>query len=281
MTNRPASPNDLPTYRVRAVNTSPDSENRIHDDEIAPKYGFHGGLVPGVTVYGYMTVPLVERFSNDWLAHGSMQLRLHRPFYEGDLVVVSIGEVDHDAVPVQVTVTAAQQDGSVCATGLATIAGDSGWLGKLRPEELCGGTLPEPERRPVATRGSLTPGLVLGELIERFDSNVTEPTLTRAGEKLPLYYGPNAVAHPSFLLGLSNHLLMRNFKLGPWIHTASDVINFDVVRNGSDVVVRGCITDCYERKGHEFVELDILVLIDGEKPAQQVHHVVICQLRER
>lgn len=46
----------MPVHRVRAVNTAPDSENKMHDDRVAAQYGFQGGLVPGVTVYAYITV---------------------------------------------------------------------------------------------------------------------------------------------------------------------------------------------------------------------------------
>ena len=46
-------PELLPTYRVKARNTSSTSDNKIHDDAVAAKYGFRGGLVPGVTVREY------------------------------------------------------------------------------------------------------------------------------------------------------------------------------------------------------------------------------------
>ena len=39
-----------------AVNTAPDSENRMHGDEAA-RYGFSSGLVPGVDVLGYLALP--------------------------------------------------------------------------------------------------------------------------------------------------------------------------------------------------------------------------------
>ena len=45
-----ASP--LEPYRVVAFNTAHDSENKIHDDATARRFGFGGGLVPGVDVYG-------------------------------------------------------------------------------------------------------------------------------------------------------------------------------------------------------------------------------------
>src|SRR6185437_14019068 len=44
----------LQPYRVSAYNTSKFSENKIHDDTVARKFGFSGGLVPGVDVLAYM-----------------------------------------------------------------------------------------------------------------------------------------------------------------------------------------------------------------------------------
>jgi hypothetical protein len=47
-------------YRVVATNSSAASENRIHSDADAARWGFRGGLVPGVTLYGYACHVLLE-----------------------------------------------------------------------------------------------------------------------------------------------------------------------------------------------------------------------------
>jgi hypothetical protein len=44
----------LEPYRVEATNTAKASENKMHDDAVARKFGFSGGLVPGVDVMAYM-----------------------------------------------------------------------------------------------------------------------------------------------------------------------------------------------------------------------------------
>src|SRR6056297_3217229 len=59
----------MSTYQVTARNHAEASENRIHNDDIARRYGFEGALVPGMTVYGYLTHPLVARFGERWLSH--------------------------------------------------------------------------------------------------------------------------------------------------------------------------------------------------------------------
>ena len=47
-------------HTVDAFNISASSENKIHDDNIAKRFGFQGGLVPGVEVYAYMTNPIMQ-----------------------------------------------------------------------------------------------------------------------------------------------------------------------------------------------------------------------------
>ena len=121
-------------YQVRAKNTAVDSVNKIHDDAVAAKFGFRGGLVPGVIVYAYMTVPLVEKFGEAWLARGSMQVKFHQPFYEGEMVVV-YAEVDEDSEPTKVIIKAEREDGNVCATALATVNDEARWLGEAKIED--------------------------------------------------------------------------------------------------------------------------------------------------
>ena len=264
-------------YRVRARNTSVDSDNKIHDDAVAASYGFRGALVPGITVYAYMTVPLVERFGLDWLERGSIQVKFHQPFYATEEVIVN-ARVDADSEPIKVSVTAERGDGTVCATALATINDPSNWLGEAGVSDYPGAPLPEAESRREASRESLIAGAALGSIRQKFE--LPDATLLESlEERLPVYFGSQAIAHPFALLRLSNQILMSNVKLGPWIHTSSDVINRSAVRNGEEVSVRGRVRESFERKGHEFVVLDVLVVANGDRIVQQVRHTAIYRPR--
>lgn len=280
MTGKSDSVGDhLPLYQVRARNTSVTSDNKIHDDETAALYGFRGGLVPGVTVYAYMTVPLVSQFSGAWLERGSMQVKFHQPFYEGEQVFVR-SDVDSDSDPVKIVVRAEREDGIVCATGLATIDDTSEWLGPARLENYPVHALPLFDARPKADSESIVKGALLGTLTERL--NLTDSTMLREiGEPLPVYYGDDAVAHPAKLLGLANQILMNNFALGPWIHAASDLINSSAARDGEEISVRGRISDAFERKGHEFVTVDLLLVADETRVVEQVRHTAIYRIGNR
>src|SRR5437016_14283539 len=76
----------LPAHTLTAHNDAAASANKIHDDTVARQYGFRGGLVPGVSVYAYMTYPLVHSFGEAWLTRGTAQVQFAKPIYEGDQV---------------------------------------------------------------------------------------------------------------------------------------------------------------------------------------------------
>jgi len=267
----------LPLYRVRARNTASESENKIHDDLVAAQYGFRGALVPGVAVYGYMTVPIVARFGRAWLERGAMQVKFHQPVYDGDEVTVR-AELDAASVPIKVAVEAGRDDGVACATGLATVDDSSAWLGEPRLDDYPEAALPPMENRPTPSRETLRPGTPLGTLRTKLLVPDLE-LLEGLGETLPIYFGPAAPAHPMALLALANMILVRNFRLGPWIHAASELINHGAAINGEGISVRGLIRDVFERKGHEFVVLDLLFTAAGDRIVQHVRHTAIYQPR--
>jgi hypothetical protein len=271
----------LPVYTVTACNTSADSENRMHDDTTAAQYGFGGGLVPGVTVYAYMTVPVVQRLGIDWLKRGSMKVRFLQPFYDGEPVIVR-AEASVDAGLVNMKLRAERQSGELCATAEVALPRP----GKELPspidiqeitEEVA---LPAPEDRPAATAEFFRPGTIFGAVKERVDLGALGTSLLKQiEERLPVYYGPEAVIHPITLLSLCNRILMENRKLGPWIHAGSNLLNCGLVHDAEMITVRGLVYDCFERKGHEFVVLD-LVLSCGEKVVQKVRHTAIYNPRK-
>ena len=250
--SEPADATLSQVYRVRARNAATASENRIHDDATAARYGFRGGLVPGVTVYGYMTVPVVEHFGRAWLEGGAMQVRFFQPVYDGDEVIVKA--VADASSPL--SLTAERDDRTVCAKATATLGAPDVEPGLA---DYPPAPLPADDELPVAAREAFVTGAALGTL---------RATLSLKDAALPVA-----------LLELSNHLLMRNFKLGPWIHAASELTNYSAAHDGEVIEARGRVVDCFERKGHEFVVLDVLLVAGGTRIVQRVRHTAIYRPR--
>ena len=63
------------------------------------------------------------------------------------------------------------------------------------------------------------------------------------------------LAHPGWLLRFANWALSNTVRLGPWIHVSSDPRMVAPVHDGDQLEVRARVTDRYERKGHEIVDL--------------------------
>ena len=88
-------------YAVEAFNVAADSENKIHDDAVASRFGFSGALVPGTAVFGYMAHQPVARWGRDWLTRGTADCRFGHPVYQGATTTVSAHSAD-DVLALQV-----------------------------------------------------------------------------------------------------------------------------------------------------------------------------------
>ena len=74
------------TWSVHAKNLPEHSRNPIHTDEGGKAAGFDGALVAGVTVYAYLTNPILTLWGVDWLREGSSVVEFKSPVLADELV---------------------------------------------------------------------------------------------------------------------------------------------------------------------------------------------------
>src|SRR3954469_14168648 len=110
-------PSRLETWRGEAYNTAKQSENKMHDDSVARRFGFAGGLVPGVEVLAYMVHQPVARWGRAFLERGLIEARFIKPVYDGEIAEVSARDSD-EGLSLEVT-----SQGQLCATGSASLPG--------------------------------------------------------------------------------------------------------------------------------------------------------------
>ncbi|HKZ07842.1 MAG TPA: MaoC family dehydratase [Methylomirabilota bacterium] len=261
----------LPEYRLKARNTSTQSENAIHHDDVARRYGFGGGLVPGVTVYAYVTHPLVKAWGPAWLERGAASVRFTRPVLHGEETLVA-GAMDRAGQDVTASVTVRTGSGD-CSTATATLPEAP----PAAPNPAAYAGAPLPAERPPAVAANLPLGKVLGSPVNRYDEVRAAEWLDKVGDGLPLYRGRDALVHPAFYLDQANKALSLNVRLGPWIHVGSAIQHLSPARVGETLVTRGRVRSVFEKKGREFVELDLLITAD-DRPVAQVFHTAIYRL---
>jgi len=259
----------LRDHELVAHNTATRSSNLIHDDAVARQFGFAGGLVPGVDVYAYITHPLAEGWGRDWLEHGGLRARFLQPVYDGHRTTVTVREVEDGVAELAVVDDA----GQTCATATARRVVN----GPVPPLDDHPATPVPPQRVPPE------PGVVgalgrLGSVGANFRAEKATTYLDEVREQLPLY-AEEGIAHPGWLLRWANSILVAHVDLGPWIHVESDVRHLGLVHDGDRVEVRGRVARTFERKGHEFVELDLLLVANDSKPVHKITHTAIYRPR--
>ncbi|MGA9091880.1 MAG: hypothetical protein WB420_22570 [Bradyrhizobium sp.] len=259
----------LEAYRVEAYNTAKLSENKMHDDAVARRFGFSGGLVPGVDVMAYMMHLPVRRWGRAFLERGLIEARFVKPVYDGEIANVT-GEESDGVVSIEV-----ESRGQLCATGTASLPASRPSLSIADFPQIP----PVPERRPV-NEASYEPGKWLGTAPRAWAGEAATEYLTDVRERDPIYLR-EGLGHPGLLQRVMNRVLVDNAILGPWIHVGSRMQLLAASSNGDELTARARGAGNYDKKGHRFVELDALVVGNGRVPLAHCRHIAIYQPREQ
>jgi acyl dehydratase len=259
----------LETYRVEAYNTAKQSENKMHDDTVAKRFGFSGGLVPGVDVMAYMMHLPVAKWGRAFLERGLIEARFVKPVYDGEIAEVS-GEESNGVLSIEVL-----SRGHLCATGSASLPASAPSVSIANFSDVAAVA----ERRPV-DEASYQLGKWLGAVPRSWAGEAAKQYLTDVRERDPIYLA-EGLGHPGLLQRVMNKVLVDNAILGPWIHVGSRMQLLSAAKSGDELTARARVTGNYEKKGHRFVELDALLVANGRTPLAHCQHIAITQPREQ
>lgn len=256
------------TRTLIAFNTATASENKIHDDAVASRFGFTGGLVPGVDVFAYLAHAPMARWGRDWLAGGQMQARFYKPVYDGDATTVTSEATSADRMTMAVSAR-----GEACAAGSAKLKGAAA------PGTLLGvAAMPKEQDRPPASQASLKVGQTLGTLRDTYTQAEGLEHIAAVRDD-PKLYDDGKIANAAWLLRRANYVLADNVKLGPWIHVESDVSLHGLLHDGEELEVRAVVADNVDTKGHLMVILDVQML-SGGRHIMSGKHLAIYEPRQ-
>jgi acyl dehydratase len=259
----------IPPYHVSAFNTATASENKIHDDATAQRFGFKGGFVGGVNVYAYMSHQPLQRWGRTWLERGTGAAKFAKPVYGGDIAKVVAVE---DADGMELTV---RSEGVLCATGRAALPADLPAVPALSDFK----AVPPRTERTAANEASLRIGDWLGMTPLLVTQAFQAQDLEDIRETDPIY-AREGIVHTGTVIRCCNWALSHNVILPAWIHMGSTVRNLGIARVGDTLNVRARITKNYEHKGHKWVELDAMVVANETTPIIRATHIAIYRPRQ-
>lgn len=250
-------------YQVVAKNYSESSENRIHSDDIAKKYGFRGALVPGVAVYGHLTFPLVDLLGEDWLAHSCDSVRLLKPTYDGDKISIDCSSED-DTFHVR----------SHNEQGELTAVLTSQQPRELPPVEdlsLLEGDYKNPERVEIKW-DTVVPNQPFAPWQFTLSAEENARYTREVNDTLAVYQ--NGLIHPHLLLSLANTALMNEYFMPTWIHASSETRHRALLREEDTITIRSVPVEKWQKKGHEFIRLYVTYWRDDEITTDILHTAI-------
>ena len=254
----------MPVQTAVARNFAEATENRIHSDEIAKRFGFGGGLVPGVAVFGHLCAPITQRLGVSWLGGSHVTTRFLKPAYHGD----TISLVDRDIDARQFAVECRNPPDVLLATLECTL---------------------DPAPPPVDARAhSSTSSRSVPRVEIEWDAiRIDEPFTTylwkldhahnreyaaRVDDRTQAHQ--EGVLHPHTLLAQANQVLVRQFVMPAWIHTGSEIRFRRLLRVGDAIEVRAVPVEKWEKKGHQFIRVYIAYVVAGEVATEIVHTAI-------
>jgi len=261
--------------QIIALNDAEDSENRIHSDEVARRYGFSSALVSGVNLFGYLTQPLVRQYGEEFLHRGMMDVVFLKPAYQNDLLTLRSESLGQESSSRSHVICAYNEQ----ATLLAKL---ESWLPARLPAI---NTLADSEPgksisvRPEISDDTISLNLA-GPLLHwrpKAEDNAAHVSVQR--DQSPIYQGEDSHVHPYYLLEMCNAALKNMYLMPAWVHTASKLTLRDSIRVGRDYRIKAIPTNKWVRKGHEFISLYLVFHCDNAV-VLEVEHTAIYKLAD-
>lgn len=240
-------------YSIETFNDARQSENKIHSDEMALRFGFKGALVAGVVVFGHMTYLPIKTGGRDWLTHNQAEVRFLNPAYDGEMLELTL-------------------EGNAACSDTKCLNPEGVLLATLTTEQ---GTTGRDAKRNIPAAGKPVTreeinweNLILDEPAPAYlwhaDDESNQKLVKQLRDELDIYQGDEACVHPFWMLRQCNSAFSRSFILPAWLHVGSKIIFHQPLLVGQDIEVRMMPVKKWERKGHEFTTLYIAFMVNSE-----------------
>lgn len=248
-------------YRLdaRAFNTHPESYNPIHSEE-ARSLGFEGGIVPGVTLYGYFVTLLVEIWGVEWLESGSMSARFTKPVYDGDDITCLL-DTGLDAEVGVLTMLNESRHTVVAGLARQQSTATPRTIGDYPVR-------PSPDQKELAAVSQLGDNLPLVEQIVDTSKRDQTHWLRRANNLKPPF---TDLLHPVVMAGVTSALVDDVYEVrGGRILKSLITTLHGMPELGSSIRARGVITRTWTQQGRDHMAVDMLLIDESDRTVMHV-----------
>lgn len=255
-------------YKIQTFNDALESENRIHSDKIAEKFGFEGALVGGVVVFGHMTYQPVRLMGDSWLTDNQAEVRFIKPAYDQQFLNITCREKDSGHLELEClndqNTLLATMESRKGATPFNSLWEVSPAKDAVIRREIHWDLLHIDQPAPVHI---WNPSL---------DGNIAYSSQLK-DDNLLYTEGSQPLVHPFWTSRECNSAFVRSFILPAWIHVGTKFYFHKPLRVGQSIEIRMIPTKKWESKGHQLATLYIAFIVDNE-PYVEAEHTAIFRI---
>jgi hypothetical protein len=239
-------------WSVRAVNLPEHQNNRIHTDEGAREAGFGSALVAGVTVYAYLTHPVVAA-DPGWVAHGAGEVRFFAPVEHAEEVFCTPTDLSENE-------SDGKSEGSVLRSPAVVARVGASHMIRAQLRLLDSPVFSDAEGDPLNQVEVL-----LDDTIATYGP--------RAGDDLVLY--TDGIVHPCIWPSLANRVFHEQLVEGSWIHTRSLIQHHRLARVGEQVRVTGRVQRRFTKPTGDRAIARIAIVSENGPIATLEHEAIV------
>ena len=256
----------MPVHNAVARNFAEASENKIHSDDIARRFGFTGRARAGS--HGVRLIspwPLTRRLAERWLQSSWVTTRFIKPAYHDETISLTDRETGEDSRRSRMHECrrrAARRRWSARSRRRSLP-----WIRMRTPQRPS-----EPEDRVEIAWDTVHVDEPFATYLWKPDDTFNREYAARVTTTRELFR--KGVLHPHAILSQANQVLVRRFVMPAWIHTGSEIRFRRLLRVGDAIEVRAVPLEKWERKGHQFIKLYVAYAVRGEIATEICHTAI-------
>ena len=248
---------------------------------MAQRFGFEGGLVPGVTVSAYLVQPGVEAWGEAFFAGGGPHVQILKPTYHEEPFRCEITTQTDARFESQIVNSTGRV--SAVATVIRQVDEQQQPLPIFRGDPLAPTDYVPPSATPERFEALKEKGCLATEYL--FDAANPRTWYFHRAPQMPKIHQPGGedvetVAPTSFLLGCGNWIFSANAMMNPWVHLETHHRSIAPIRQGETVRCEMLVEEWFERRGHLFADVTVsLFEARSRAPRGVIHQRAIYRLR--
>tara|TARA_B100000029_G_scaffold508367_1_gene595074 strand:+ start:14409 stop:15242 length:834 start_codon:yes stop_codon:yes gene_type:complete len=268
--------NELVVEAFLTNEDSVDIRNPIHSTDFANKYNFDGPLIAGVHVWGWATPLILNTLGQEWLEQGWAEFSFKQPTYPNDVLKIILAENNDDQ---GFDLTMMNQKNIACVVGKVGL-GHATWIDEFLSSDPINDHHAMSDKLEITRDNLIANPNWIGISQDTNAKMARDFSLETQRNSDDIFVGDFPKLHPAWIAGWAENLMRHNFEVHHSIHTQSRIQFLKSISAGTTITGNAHFIDVYEKRGHQYVNFDVLLQDNFGEQVAKIRHWTIFKIAE-